>query len=182
MTDNSIPSPRDSVAFPYHGSLGTYNLNRFNGTSYGVYKQENSGNLYSGLNYPVDSPGSLLVLPTRDIGCTQEYRPYNSNTLYRRRYYANGLWQWSPWIEEYNSENFPISNEKINPEQIIIPVGVLQLWLLTRPPEGWLICDGSAFNAMEYPLLGCLFPEGKLPALTPAEKAMLPLTYIIRAI
>lgn len=178
MTGNTEGFTRTSEAFLYHGDLGSRNLDHLNGTQYGLYSQKESGNIFSGLNYPVDSPGSLLVLPTRDIGCTQEYRPYNSNALYRRRYYLGVLmWEWSAWTEEYNSENWPAGGI----QNAALPAGVLQLWLHPRPPEGWLVCDGSPFSSAAYPELGRLFPEGVLPAPEAALTTTPPLKFIIRA-
>lgn len=103
-------SVSDEVSFPFYGELGTINLNSITGYRYGVYRQSECGNIYSGLNYPVDSPGSLLVLQSRDEGCVQEYRPYDSNALYRRYYCQSSImWVWSSWCQEYNSHNPPPS-------------------------------------------------------------------------
>lgn len=101
-------SDTDAVSFPFYGELGTTNLNSLTGSQYGVYRQSKGGNVYSGLNYPVDPPGSLVVLQSCEEGCTQEFRPYDSNALYRRRYFRRTyMWDWSPWCQEYNSENPP---------------------------------------------------------------------------
>nr|WP_241390408.1 tail fiber protein [Serratia proteamaculans] len=179
MTGNMEGFTRTSTSFLYHGDLGTSNLNHLNGTQYGVYSQEKSGNLFAGLNYPEDSAGSLLVLPTLDIGCTQEYRPYSSNALYRRRYYMGAImWEWSAWIEEYNSENLPVSSGG----GFTLSAGIVQLWLHPLPPEGWLICDGSPFNKAAYPVLGNLFPEGVLPTFMSTQMTTLSLKFIIRAL
>lgn len=99
-----------AMAFPFYGELGTTNLDSLTGSKYGVYRQSESGNVYSGLNYPVNTPGSLVVLQSRGEGCSQEFRPYDSNALYRRRYFQSTfMWYWSAWCQEYNSENPPPS-------------------------------------------------------------------------
>lgn len=98
------------MAFPFYGELGTTNLDSLTGSRYGVYRQSESGNVYSGLNYPVNAPGSLVVLQSRGESCSQEFRPYDSNALYRRRYFQSTfMWYWSAWCQEYNSENPPPS-------------------------------------------------------------------------
>lgn len=167
----------DGSVFPFYGELGTINLNSLTGNYYGVYQQSKSGNVYSGLNYPLDSPGSLIVLPTKDnVGCSQEYRPYNNNALYRRRYFlSTSFWTWSAWIEEYNSETPAIpSGRRANVEQL--PAGAVVLWPSADAPEGWFICDGSTFSQEDFPKLACVLPDGKLPSLSGMLK------YIIRAV
>lgn len=180
MKTHAQLSPRaDSTAFPYYGELGTINLNTLTSTQYGLYRQSESGPVYSGLNYPVDSPGSLLVLPTRESGCTQEYRPYDSNTLYRRRYYEGTiLWAWSDWCQEYSTENPPVTG-RATVHAAYPGVGSVILWTTSSPPAGWLVCDGSAFSPDEYPSLAGMFSDGRLPL--PDASNLHPLTYIIKA-
>lgn len=113
MSDN-LSSPRAVEPFPFYGDLGTTNLNNLTATNFGIYFQPNYGNGYSGLNYPEDSPGSLMVLKNGDRACSQEFRPQNNNRVYRRRYYLNSvLWVWSPWIQEYNTENPPLAEDAV---------------------------------------------------------------------
>jgi len=169
----------DSAPFPYFGELGTTNLNSLTAEKYGVYRQQNSGSVYSALNYPVDSPGSLLVLPTRDDGCSQEYRPYDNNSLYRRRYYKSSfMWVWSSWCQEYNTENPPSPDSRLL-QEVGLPIGAIIIWHATPPPYGWLYCDGSSFRADEYPSLAEIFMDGSLPLLNPSETS---LAYIIKAV
>jgi len=173
----------DSAVFPFYGELGTTNLDSLSRERYGIYQQSKSGNVYSGLNYPVDSPGSLMVLPTGEGGCTQEYRPSDSNALYRRRYYlVTFMWCWSSWCQEYNSENWPSVGDEGVQGRADFPAGALLLWPSSCPPAGWLVCDGSSFSCAEYPLLASLFPDGKLPELNSPGQTYVLLRYITRAV
>lgn len=45
-----------------------------------------------------------------------------------------------------------------------IPVGVPQPWPIATPPTGWLVCNGAAFSAEQYPSLGAVY-GGTLPDL-----------------
>lgn len=109
---HGVSATDDMAPFPFHGELGTMNLNSLTGSRYGVYRQSGSGDVYSGLNYPVNPPGSLVVLQSSGEGCSQEFRPYHSNALYRRRYFLSTfMWSWSAWCQEYNSENPPPSGD-----------------------------------------------------------------------
>lgn len=172
------PQVKDNTAFPFYGELGTINLNSLTSEQYGIYRQSESGNVYSGLNYPADSPGSLLVLPTRGDGCVQEYRTYDTNALFRRHYYlATFMWVWSSWCVEYNSDNPSPARNTGTP----LPVGALMLWPSDIPPVGWLLCDGSSFNCEEFPRLALIYPEKKLPNLYGPEHANTLLRYITKA-
>lgn len=177
MTDQTRNSlVQDVTTFPFYGELGTLNLNNLTGSDYGIYRQSESGNVYSGLNYPVDSPGSLLVLQSRGEGCTQEYRPYDSNVLYRRRYaLGTFMWSWSSWCQEYSSENPPPVAAEAG-----VPAGAVILWGAAMPPAGWLVCDGSAFNPADFPALALVYPGGQVPDLS--GPAALGLWYITKAI
>ncbi|MCL6405120.1 phage tail protein [Dickeya dadantii] len=44
-------------------------------------------------------------------------------------------------------------------------VGIPQPWPLAEAPEGWLKCNGQAFDATKYPQLAKLYPAGTLPDL-----------------
>ncbi len=44
-----------------------------------------------------------------------------------------------------------------------LPVGSIQMWATNTPPEGWLICDGTTFNASTYPLLNAVLGGNTLP-------------------
>jgi hypothetical protein len=173
VSDNSSTT-REVESFPFHGNLGTINLDHLTGANFGVYFQYSSGNLYSGLNYPEDSPGSLTVLKSGDRACSQEFRPQNNNKVYRRRYYLNSiLWMWSPWIQEYNTENPPLSEYS----ETLFPVGIIAIWGSELPPDGWLICDGSSFRTADHPALSKIYPSGYLPDIRSEHEG---LRYIVR--
>ncbi|QIZ50951.1 phage tail protein [Dickeya zeae] len=44
-------------------------------------------------------------------------------------------------------------------------VGIPQPWPLADAPEGWLKCNGQAFDTAKYPQLAKLYPAGTLPDL-----------------
>ncbi|HCO6056485.1 TPA: tail fiber protein [Escherichia coli] len=46
-----------------------------------------------------------------------------------------------------------------------LPVGVPVPWPLSRPPEGWLQCNGAAFTRTKYPKLAVAYPDLRLPDL-----------------
>ncbi|HHC4949111.1 TPA: phage tail protein [Escherichia albertii] len=46
-----------------------------------------------------------------------------------------------------------------------LPVGVTVPWPSATPPEGWLKCNGAAFDKLKYPKLATAYPSGKLPDL-----------------
>ena len=46
-----------------------------------------------------------------------------------------------------------------------IPVGFPLPWPQATPPEGWLKCNGAAFDKAKYPKLGVIYPSGNLPDL-----------------
>lgn len=51
-----------------------------------------------------------------------------------------------------------ITTEKIDSNfvskvEIVSQAGIISMWSMTTPPDGWLICDGSAVSRAEYPNL-----------------------------
>ncbi|EEW2348017.1 TPA: phage tail protein [Escherichia coli] len=46
-----------------------------------------------------------------------------------------------------------------------MPVGVPVPWPSSRPPEGWLQCNGAAFTRTKYPKLAVAYPDLRLPDL-----------------
>ncbi|MCK8154411.1 phage tail protein [Citrobacter amalonaticus] len=46
-----------------------------------------------------------------------------------------------------------------------IPVGFPLPWPQTTPPDGWLKCNGAAFDKAKYPKLAVAYPSGSLPDL-----------------
>nr|WP_232832556.1 phage tail protein [Photorhabdus sp. CRCIA-P01] len=47
----------------------------------------------------------------------------------------------------------------------LIPVGVPLPWPTTTPPEGWVQCNGAAFDKSLFPELAKVYPGGNLPDL-----------------
>ncbi len=60
-----------------------------------------------------------------------------------------------PWYESITTAN--VNN--------YIPVGIPLPWPSTKPPAGWLECNGSTFNKNQFPKLAAAYPSGKLPDL-----------------
>ncbi|QHM72950.1 phage tail protein [Mixta intestinalis] len=92
----------DVGAVPARGSLNDMNLNDITGSKYGFWYQSTIVNATPELNYPVASAGALLVFQNGangPDGCTQEFRPYMSNVVYRRYYNktASTDFAWSSW-------------------------------------------------------------------------------------
>jgi phage-related tail fiber protein len=46
-----------------------------------------------------------------------------------------------------------------------IPVGFPLPWPQATPPDGWLKCNGAAFDKAKYPKLAVTYPSGSLPDL-----------------
>lgn len=46
-----------------------------------------------------------------------------------------------------------------------IPVGFPMPWPQATPPDGWLKCNGAAFDKAKYPKLAVAYPSGSLPDL-----------------
>ncbi|HCQ7177073.1 TPA: phage tail protein [Enterobacter cloacae] len=46
-----------------------------------------------------------------------------------------------------------------------IPVGFPLPWPQATPPDGWLKCNGAAFDKEKYPKLAAAYPSGNLPDL-----------------
>ncbi|MBV4412892.1 phage tail protein [Enterobacteriaceae bacterium YMB-R22] len=46
-----------------------------------------------------------------------------------------------------------------------LPAGIPQPWPLAVPPDGWLKCNGAAFDKTKYPKLATAYPSGNLPDL-----------------
>ncbi|MEM1124686.1 MAG: tail fiber protein, partial [Bacteroidota bacterium] len=45
----------------------------------------------------------------------------------------------------------------------LVPIGTIQMWPTSSPPTGWLICNGSNFNASSYPQLNTVLGGNTLP-------------------
>lgn len=45
------------------------------------------------------------------------------------------------------------------------PIGTVVMWLTGTVPTGWLLCNGTTFNATNYPLLNTLLGGNTLPDL-----------------
>lgn len=174
-TDKNKPTAADVGAFPLYGVLGIQNLNALMGRSYGVYYQTSNSSATPENNYPTTSAGSLIVFQNSANGvdgCTQEYRPFDNNNLYRRKYDASAK-VWSAWVLEYNTGNPPSDS---------FPVGAPIPWPSSAVPAGYTAMLGQTFNKSSYPLLAFAYPSGVIPDMrgqtikgTPAGRATLSL-------
>ncbi|WP_166296142.1 tail fiber protein [Photorhabdus tasmaniensis] len=118
----------------------------------GLYVQYANANARTGKNYPEQLAGSLVVLKNNAV--TQRYFVYNSSRVYTRSQYLNS--PWTPWAQEYNSEN---------PQPPNIPVGIPLPYPHRYTPPGYLTCNGQTFNKSLYPKLAEAYPDGKIPDL-----------------
>lgn len=87
-------------------NLGT-NKNLNDVTAPGIYFQPMNANTSLALNYPEALAGTLLVY--KNAGVTQEYRVYNSSSIYSRSQYSTG--SWTVWAKEYNTLNKPSASD-----------------------------------------------------------------------
>lgn len=109
-SDQDKPTADEIGAIAFHGGLSQDLNNVFTPGSY--------CNVYDAYatpehNYPIAFAGSLFIYlnsANGNNGVTQEYRPYNSNKLFRRFYYASSS-SWSVWVEEYNTQNKPTAED-----------------------------------------------------------------------
>ncbi|EQA5719446.1 pyocin knob domain-containing protein [Cronobacter dublinensis] len=95
----------DISAIPNGGALGTTHLDTLTGSKFGRYFQQYTANATVANGYPAIVAGSLDVIQNSggsSEGCTQEYRPYNSNVCYRR-YYRGDSNAWSAWEYDVTS-------------------------------------------------------------------------------
>ncbi|WP_262977546.1 pyocin knob domain-containing protein [Photorhabdus kayaii] len=75
----------------------------------GLYYQGLNVQATAGKNYPEASAGSLVVLQA--AGTIQRYFVYNSSRIYTRALYPWSGPGWTPWAQEYNTQNKPIASE-----------------------------------------------------------------------
>lgn len=63
------------------------------------------------------------------------------------------------------SERLTNVNDKLvgKVDLIDVPLGIISMWPLATPPDGFKICDGSAFDKSVYPKLAKIFTNGVLP-------------------
>lgn len=107
LTENITLDAADVKAIPDGGQLGKTNINTLTGSKFGRYVQGASADATEANGYPPQAgvAGALDVIQNwanGAEGCTQEFRPYNSNVIYRRRYDAAGK-TWSPWEYDISS-------------------------------------------------------------------------------
>ncbi len=79
---------------------------------------------------------------------------------------ARGLSRENPFadIAADGTENQALANLGLG-EGSALPVGVPVPWPGETAPEGWLKCNGAAFDTAKYPKLALAYPSGKLPDL-----------------
>ncbi|MGM5531587.1 phage tail protein [Erwinia sp. PK3-005] len=114
LKGNITLTAADVKAIPDGGNLGTINIDTLTGTKFGRYMQPATVNATIANGYPVQAAGALDVIQNAANGvegCTQEYRPYNSNVCYRR-FYDNKAW--TGWVSELLSVGGTMSGQLIN--------------------------------------------------------------------
>lgn len=111
-------SAADTKAIPNGGDLGSTNINTLTGTKFGRYTQGLSSNATTANGYPpqaANTAGALDVIQNNANsfeGCTQEYRPYNINKVYRRLYDASNK-TWSGWGEDITTAGGKINGDLV---------------------------------------------------------------------
>ncbi|MGD8205009.1 phage tail protein [Pantoea sp. FN0305] len=159
-------SATDAAAIPDGGNLGTININTLTGTKFGRYVQPVSANATEANGYPPQAgvAGALDVIQNAANGfegCTQEFRPYNSNVCYRRFYNAANK-SWSAWLFDISSAGGQVTGELMinNPGlalRLIAPKG-RGVYIQARDTDNnprWYIGAGSDNND------GCAFQNYK---------------------
>ncbi|WP_350316825.1 pyocin knob domain-containing protein [Pectobacterium aroidearum] len=109
-SDQDKPTADEIGAIAFHGGL-SQDLNSV--FTPGVYCNVYDAYATSEHHYPIAFAGSLFIYlnsANGRNGVTQEYRPYNSNKLFRRFYYVSSA-SWSVWAEEYNTQNRPTAED-----------------------------------------------------------------------
>ncbi|MDK9603503.1 phage tail protein [Lelliottia wanjuensis] len=117
----------------------------------GIYYQPLNVNAIAGKNYPEQAAGSLLVL--KNAGTTQIYYVYNSSRSYTRSQY--GTEPWTPWAQQYNSQNLNIAG--------LYPVGAPIPWPSDAIPADYALMYGQTFDRARYPKLAIAYPSGVIP-------------------
>ncbi|HCD7552968.1 TPA: hypothetical protein ND482_003299 [Citrobacter farmeri] len=112
-TTSHKPTAKDTGAIPFTATGLSVDLNTLDGTKAGRYFQQASAGATAAYHYPELNAGTLDVYYNHangEAGCVQEYRPFNSSSLYRRWYnLVGGSWVWSAWTAEYNTGNLDLS-------------------------------------------------------------------------
>lgn len=153
LTEDITLTAADVGAMPMHRSLpADANLNDYNGKKYGFWWQGANANASTAKNYPVATAGSLIVIPngaTTDEGCTQEYRPYTSNIVYRRWYNTSGgVWQWSAWTSDLNSVGGTLNG------QLVSKAGGINICIQPSTENGGYYYFGRKFDGTNHFYLG----------------------------
>ncbi|WP_259462976.1 phage tail protein [Pectobacterium parmentieri] len=162
-SDQDKPTAAEIGAFAFHGGISK-DLNEI--FSPGAYCNVYDAYAIPAHHYPIAFAGSLFVYlnsANGSNGVTQEYRPYNSNKLFRRFYYVSSS-LWSAWSEEYNTHNKPTAAD-IGALPINELIGIPMPWPQATAPSGWLKCNGLSFDKNIYTILAKVYPSGILPDL-----------------
>ncbi|MEI7171804.1 tail fiber protein [Pectobacterium parmentieri] len=162
-SDQDKPTAAEIGALAFHGGISK-DLNEI--FSPGAYCNVYDAYAIPAHHYPIAFAGSLFVYlnsANGSNGVTQEYRPYNSNKLFRRFYYVSSS-LWSAWSEEYNTHNKPTAAD-IGALPINELIGIPMPWPQAKAPSGWLKCNGLSFDKNIYTILAKVYPSGILPDL-----------------
>jgi len=120
-----------------------------------------NSNVMIGMNAGYNSKGSNNVF----IGRSAAYTETGSGKLYIEGYPNTP----DPLIYgEFDNDIVRINGDlEVTGDLIanVLPVGSIQIWPTDTPPDGWLICDGTSFNATTYPTLNTILGGNTLPDL-----------------
>ena len=93
-----------------------------------------------------------------------------SVVLATRQYVDDKVIEVKAWADSLMSEHLAAADPhaqylKTADIDKYIPVGVPLPWPQATPPDGWLKCNGAAFDKAIYPKLAAAYPSGSLPDL-----------------
>ncbi|MGL5093653.1 MAG: pyocin knob domain-containing protein [Aeromonas sobria] len=151
--DNALMAQTPATALAIAGGV---DLNTF--MSAGIWYQGSNVQASSGVNYPVDQAGVLLVYKT--AGVRQVYHVYGQNLSYTRAYYEG---RWTGWSKIYNTATPPtaeevgavsLSGDETKKGQLVIQRNSLPLALRSTTPgvgeANYLLGQDSAGTSRWY--------------------------------
>ncbi|QTP13802.1 phage tail protein [Serratia symbiotica] len=93
-----------------------------------------------------------------------------SVVLATRKYVDDEVLELKLYVDELRGDHLAAADPhpqylKITDLDDFIPVGIPLPWPQATPPDGWLKCNGAAFDKTNYPKLAVAYPSGSLPDL-----------------
>ena len=144
---NNIASARANLqVFLESSSQLSGNLNSYDGTRTGLYRQSITASATPANNYPVAAAGTLLIIANSAngaTGCRQFYYPFNSDDAYSRWLNASND-SWSTWSHtSYDKGVVPVTNGGTGATNAAGARENIGLGTTSTPTFGALITDGT---------------------------------------